>query len=105
MTSFFSKMARLFSGGTKGETVSQAKTASHGDCIIFATPLREGSQYRLAGRIEKQVGEATHVRTFIRADVYSSLDDALEGTFRKARQIIDQNGPSLFSDGAPTRNA
>jgi hypothetical protein len=105
MTSFFSKIAGLFSGGAKDEAVAQAKVESHADCKIFAMPMREGNQYRLAGRIEKEVDGAILVRTFIRADVYASLDDALEGTFRKARQIIDQNGPSLFSDGAPTRNA
>jgi hypothetical protein len=105
MTSFFSKIAGLFSGGAKDEKVSEPKVESHGDCKIFATPMRESNQFRLAGRIEKEVNGETLVRTFIRADVYSSLDDALEGTFRKARQIIDQNGPSLFSDGAPIRNA
>lgn len=43
------------------------------------------------------------VRNFIRADVFSSVDDAVETTFRKAQQIIDQHGPSLFADGDPNR--
>jgi hypothetical protein len=43
------------------------------------------------------------VRTFIRADMFSSLDDANECTVRKAQQIIDQHGASLFGDGVKQR--
>jgi hypothetical protein len=43
------------------------------------------------------------VRNFIRADLFSSSDDALECTVRKAQQIIDQHGPSLFGDGEKLR--
>ena len=73
--------------------------------MIFATPLREGNQLRLAGRIEKEVGGEVLVRNFIRADVFTSMDEAVDCTFRKARQIIDQNGPSLFADGEKSRSA
>ncbi len=75
----------------------------HGDCTIRATPMREGAQYRIAGTIEKTVDGAVLKRTFIRADVFASEQDVLDATFRKARQIIDQNGASLFSDGAASR--
>ena len=43
------------------------------------------------------------VRSFIRADLFSSREDTVAATFRKARQIADQNGASLFSDGAESR--
>ena len=43
------------------------------------------------------------MRNFIRADVFTSSDDAVESTFRKAQQIIDQNGASLFGDGEKIR--
>ena len=65
--------------------------------------IRICAQYRLAGRIEKQVGDETLVRTFIRADVFSSADEAQEFTVKKARQIIDQNGAGLFGDGEKQR--
>jgi hypothetical protein len=109
MASFLSSVFSMFSGsGSRspdGERTPAAPSASqvYNDCQIFAAPQKEGSQYRLAGRIEKQVDGETLVRTFIRADIFASLDDATETTFRKAQQIIDQNGPSLFSDGVPTR--
>ena len=44
------------------------------------------------------------VRHFIRADVFTSMDEALDCTFRKPRQSIDQNGPSLFDDWEKSRS-
>lgn len=41
-------------------------------------------------------GEETLVHEFVRADVFTSMDDAVEFTIRKAKLIIDQNGASLF---------
>ncbi|SIQ11647.1 hypothetical protein SAMN05880582_101797 [Rhizobium sp. RU20A] len=101
MASFFSK---LFGGGkdsAPAATTEQVQT--HADCTIRARPMREGAQYRIAGAIEKTIDGVVLTRTFIRADVFASEQDVLEATFRKARQIIDQNGPHLFSDGAPSR--
>ncbi len=105
--SILSSLFSLFSGGAKPQKASAGPTAEpqiHQDCVIHASPIREGSQLRLAGRIEKQVNGETLERIFIRADVFTSEQDALECTFRKARQIIDQNGAALFSDGAKSRN-
>lgn len=98
MASFFSK---LFGSGQSNDAPKKAETSEphqHGDFTIYATPLKEGSQYRLAGRIEKKVGEETLVHDFVRADVFTSLDDAVECTVRKGKLIIDQSGPSLFAD-------
>jgi len=102
MASFFSK---LFGRG--GDSASPAKAAeeteAYNDLLLVAAPIAEGGQYRLAGRIEKQDGERMLVRSFIRADLFSSRDDTVSATFRKARQIVDQTGPSLFGDGAESR--
>jgi len=38
------------------------------------------------------------VHEFVRADVFTSMDDAVECTVRKGKLIIDQNGPNLFAD-------
>lgn len=106
MASFLSNILSMFAGGSKGETPAApaAEPQAHGDCLIHATPIREGNQFRLAGRIEKDVDGELLVRNFVRADVFTSMDDALECTFRKARQIIDQNGAALFSDGEKSRS-
>lgn len=110
MASFFSNIISIFTGGASqagaeksaGPAVS-AEPQVHGGCTIHATPQREGNQFRLMGRIEKDVNGEILVRNFIRADVFTSSDDAIESTFRKAQQIIDQNGPSLFGDGEKIR--
>jgi hypothetical protein len=109
--SILSNIFSMFSGGgapadgnAKAEQgASSGQSQAYADCTIFATPQREGNQFRLAGRIEKQVGTETLVRNFIRADVFTSVDDAVETTFRKGQQIIDQNGPGLFGDGEKVR--
>lgn len=101
MASFFSKLLSAFGSSPSADAATKAETSEahpYKDCVIYATPLKEGGQYRLAGRIEKKVGEETLAHEFVRADVFTSLDDAVECTIRKAHLIIDQNGPSLFSD-------
>jgi hypothetical protein len=109
MASILSNILSIFTGGgaaTAGAAKSDApaaQTQAYADCTIFATPQREGNQFRLAGRIEKEVAGEMLVRNFIRADVFSSVDDAIETTFRKAQQIIDQHGTGLFGDGEKVR--
>ncbi|WP_075289052.1 HlyU family transcriptional regulator [Pararhizobium arenae] len=104
MASFFSKLFGL-SGGSSEKPAGggAAKTETYADCLIKALPMREGSQFRLAGSIEKTIDGEVRVRNFIRADLFTSEQDAIDATLRKAHQIIDQNGPSLFSDGAEPR--
>lgn len=66
---------------------------------IVATPYKEGGQYQLCGVISREVDGATREHRFIRADRFPALDDAVEMTFLKARQIIDQQGERLFGAG------
>ena len=102
MASFFSK---LFGRGGGSDTPAKIaeETESYNDLLLVAAPIPEGGQYRLAGRIEKQDGDRVMARTFIRADLFASRDDTVAATFRKARQIADQHGASLFGDGADSR--
>ncbi|MCQ2004396.1 HlyU family transcriptional regulator [Rhizobium sp. NRK18] len=105
MSSIFSKIASIFSSGDKGAAAPSAtQTEDYQGLTIFAEPMKEGGQYRLAGRIEKSCEGSPMVRSFIRADLFSSSDEAIEFTLRKGRQIIDQNGKHLFADGAETRS-
>ena len=55
--------------------------------------MREGNQFRVAGRIEKTVDGQVLVRRFIRADIFSSETDVMSTSFRKGKQIIDQTRP------------
>ncbi|MDS7596746.1 HlyU family transcriptional regulator [Agrobacterium tumefaciens] len=100
MASFFSKILSIFGSSQSSEApqkTAKAEPHAHGEYLIYATPIKEGGQFRLAGRIEKTVGDETLVHEFVRADVFTSMDDAVEFTIRKAQLIIDQNGASLFA--------
>jgi hypothetical protein len=102
MAGFISTLKTLF-GGSAAPAAKSEKAQQIGDFQVFATPKRDGAQFRLAGRIEFKSGEQILVRHFIRADLFASEDDAVETAFRKAQQIIDQHGAGLFSDGAALR--
>lgn len=90
-------------GGSSAPAGGKERMERIGEYAVYATPMKEGGQWRLAGRIESDAADGRLVRRFIRADLFSSQDDAIETTFRKARQIIDQHGASLFGDGAGDR--
>ena len=107
MASFFSRIGSLFSGGGAGEgreNEQAVKSIVHEDCIIFAEPVKEGAQYRLQGRIEKEVNDETLTRTFIRADLFSSQDEAIEwlAVFRRREEPHGLRLPRLAdASGAP----
>jgi hypothetical protein len=101
MAGFFSK---LFGGSSSSSApASKEHMQKIGEYTVYATPRKEGAQYRLAGRIEHEADGQTLVRNFVRADLFSSETDTVETTFRKAKQIIDQHGQGLFGDGAAER--
>ncbi len=104
MASIFSRLGSLFSGGGSEGATEEVVRELDGVRVI-ATPIKEGGTYRVAGRIEKDVDGKLLVRRFIRADVVNDPTEATEFTLRKGQQIVEQNGPSLFSDGVEERNA
>lgn len=90
-------LKRLFGGGAPDST--QAKVAAestHKGCTIKAMPQPEGGQFRLQGVIEKDMDGTTKTHKLIRADLFSSVEDATDATIRKARQLIDEQGDRIF---------
>lgn len=104
MASFLSRLMSMFGGGSAETARKEAEPREYEGVRIYATPIREGAQFRLAGRIEKDFDGETRVRNFIRADIFTSEADALEFTFRKAEQIIGQSRGAIFADGAASGN-
>lgn len=98
MASIFSKIFSAFTSAQPKSATGPETTVphSHGECVIYPTPIAEGGHFRLAGRIEKSVNGEVLVHEFVRADTFTSRDDAVEFTVRKARLLIDQSGDSLF---------
>lgn len=63
---------------------------------IEAAPIYEDGKYRTAGFISgEHEGEIRRVQ-FIRADQHGDRGVAVEHSVNKARQIIDEQGPSLL---------
>jgi hypothetical protein len=101
MESFFSK---LFGSGNSqvDETPAQGDPVEYEGLIIRAAPIADGGQWRLAGVLIKQSDGEPLQRNFVRADVLGNREEAVELAVRKGKQIIDEQGENLFSDGAKT---
>lgn len=100
MSSLFSKILSIFGGsGASATSTPQVEIEPHSykEYLIFPTPISEGGQYRLSARIEKKQGNEVLKHEFVRADLFSSHEDAVEFSVRKAKLIIDQNASALFT--------
>jgi hypothetical protein len=92
--SFFKK---LFGGGSSTtDSGKAAKTLEYKGFMIEAKPYKEGGQFQLAGVISKEVDGAVKEHKYIRADRFTSKDEAAEIAIAKGRQIIDEQGEQIF---------
>ena len=101
--SFWSK---LFGGGGGGESggVSDAGPAEeYKGFKITPVTMPNGAEFQLAGRIEKDVGGTIQRHDFVRADRFSSKDDAMSMAISKGRQIIDEQGDRIFQQSWPVK--
>ncbi|MGL5812992.1 MAG: HlyU family transcriptional regulator [Aeromonas sp.] len=64
--------------------------------LIYPEPMAEGGQYRLAGRITKEVGGEVLTHRFIRSDLFVNPADAERFMVQKAHTFIDQMGEKMF---------
>ena len=99
-------LKRLFGGGSKVQAALPTREVEHEGFTVRAEPYRaESGEYQLAGRITKEVGGVPKEHRFVRAERFASLDDALEFSLVKGRQIVDQEGERalrpLGTDAAP----
>ena len=95
--SFWKKMLG-FGRNDEGEGQRQKLLAEDGyeGFEIRAIEMKVGSEYQIYGEIEKTVAGELRVKTFIRADRLATSEDAARLSLAKARQIIDEQGESLF---------
>ena len=90
--SFFRK---LFGGGASGASKVAAEMVHQG-YRIQATPMKEGGQFRLCGIISREIDGEVKEHKIIRADVFSSANEASEMAFQKAKQVISERGDGMF---------
>ena len=86
---------RLFGKGP-AEAPASAPSEEHKGFRITPKPIRDGGQYRVAARIEKEVGGVLRVHELVRADTLASPDEAKALSLAKARQMIDEQGDGIF---------
>lgn len=87
-------LSRLFGSGSGALAAPEPET--YEGFRILVDPIKEGGGYRLAATIEKEVGGEVKSHRMIRADVFTSEDEAKQFSLAKARQMIDQQGEALF---------
>ena len=63
---------------------------------IFPEPIQESGGFRIAARIEKEIGGETKSHHLIRADMLHTAEQAAEASVLKAKALIDQMGERLF---------
>ena len=92
---------RLFGGGGDGAGNDNGggkpgESVEHEGFTITPAPMKEGGQYRLAGTITMDVDGETKTHKLIRADLFTSADEANEACIRKAKQVIKEQGAGIF---------
>lgn len=91
---------KIFGGG--GEAASSSiepavvGEESYKGFTIKAITMPAGSEFQLAGLIEKTIGGELKSYKFVRADRFSSREDVVSFSLAKGRQIIDEQGESMF---------
>ena len=92
-------LKRLFGIGGGGPASDEAVAGGEQDYkgfLIRAAPFKADGQYQTCAILTKEIDGETKEHRLIRADRFASPDDAVDVSFRKARQMIDEQGDRLF---------
>ncbi|SFV30071.1 hypothetical protein SAMN05216456_0908 [Devosia crocina] len=91
---------KIFGGGEDNQAAPAGDKVlgeeTHKGFLIKAIEMKAGSEYQLAGTIEKELDGELKTYKFIRADRMSSKDDLIALAIGKGRQIIDEQGDAIF---------
>ena len=89
-------LSRLFGGGSQKDPEPQQEPELYKGYDINAEPVRDGTHWRVAARIEREVDGELRVHHMVRADVIADREVAAAQSIRKARQMIDEQGDRIF---------
>ncbi len=84
-------LKKLFGGGGAPAPAAPAPTLDYKGFVIKATPVAEGSEWRVAGVITQEVDGVVRELPYQRADRMASKDECIDISFQKGRQIIDDH--------------
>lgn len=92
----FGKLIKSLFVGSSAADNEVADPVEYKGLTIEAAPINEDGKFRTAGYISGELdGEAKRVQ-FIRADINSDRQAAIDHSVSKAQQIIDEQGPKLL---------
>lgn len=94
-----SLFSRLFGGGSAREPDKQQEPEHYKGYDIYADPVRDGTHWRIAARIEREVEGEVKVHQLVRADTMADRDTATAESTRKAKHLIDEQGDTMFERG------
>ena len=93
-------LKKLFGIGAGAAKVLPERTEPYEGFEIRATPYEEEGKFQLCGVISREVDGVRREHRYVRADRFSTVEDAIDMTLFKGRQIIDQTGDRLFAGAA-----
>ncbi|MCR8546791.1 HlyU family transcriptional regulator [Salipiger sp. P9] len=93
-----SLLSRLFGGGAKDAAAPKpsADSVDYKGFRITPEPIATDGQFRIAALIEAEMAGEAKSHQLIRADLLRDREEAVAASLRKARQLIDEQGPRLF---------
>lgn len=91
----FQFLRKLFGGEDGAEDAGEP--VEYKGYFITPTPKQVSSGFSTEGVIGKDMDGERRSHRFIRADVHSSKEVAMESSIEKAKRIIDEQGDRMFS--------
>ncbi len=92
----FGKLIKSFLGGSSASEEKPSDPVEYKGLMIEAAPIKEEGKFRTAGYISGELdGEIKRVQ-FIRADIHSDRQIAIDHSISKAQQIINEQGAKLL---------
>jgi hypothetical protein len=94
-------LKRLFGMGggdaDEGDASAAGNAIVHNGFKIQATPYKAEGQFQTCGVISKEIDGVVKEHRFVRADRFSSRNEAADMALKKGQQIVNEQGDRLFS--------
>ena len=89
---------KLFGTSAAAEPERDGDPVEHEGFTIIPAPVRDGSSWRVAGRITREIDGTVRTYEFVRADTFADREAAIETSLFKGRRIVDEQGQAMFRD-------
>ncbi len=92
----FGKLIKSFLGGSSASVDQPSDPVEYKGLTIEAAPINEEGKFRTAGYISGELNGEIKRLHFIRADIHSDRQTAIDHSISKAQQIIEEQGAKLL---------